>query len=61
MTVDIKDKIKKVSKVDLDIDFKASAARLSELRNSRLASEIPFNDEYWVALKNHNKYFGVNK
>ena len=47
--------------VDLDKDFNASAARLVELKRGRSDDEILLTDEYWIALKNHNKYFGVNK
>lgn len=44
----------------LDTDFKASGLRLLELKAGRHNDDIPLTDEYWVALKKHNKAFGVN-
>ena len=46
-----------VTKIDLSKDLNASVARLEELRKGRNVSEIPINDEYWKALKNHRKHF----
>lgn len=47
-------------KIDLDKDFKASGLRLLELKKGRHVDDIPLNDEYWVALKNHNLHHGVH-
>ena len=48
---------RKVSIVDLNKDFKASANRLIELKAGRHVDDIPLSDEYWKALRKHNLAF----
>ena len=43
---------------ELDENMKKSFERVEELRKGRTLGDIPLNDEYWVALKNHQKHHG---
>jgi hypothetical protein len=45
----------------LDTDFDKSAKRLEELKRGRDVSNIPLNDEYWVALRNHRLHHDVKR
>lgn len=57
---EVEKKVKEI-KIDLDKDAHASGQRLLELKRNRHNDDIPLDDEYWKALKAHNKAFGVTK
>lgn len=48
-----KDEKRSIKPVDLNSDFNASAARLTELQAGRQLQDIPITDEYWKALRKH--------
>lgn len=51
-------KEREVEHINLDTDFVASAKRLEELKAGRDLGDLTLGDEYWKALKKHQKAHG---
>lgn len=50
-----------ISTINLDKDFEASTKRLNELKAGRDLGDIPLTDDYFKAVKKHQKAHGGKK